>query len=1481
MGSVVVDPSSCNSTRCVTLWVGTGEAGIRRETFAGTGLYKLQFITTGTEFLSSGYFATQEPGSDGITGGAISSIALFKPQGATGNRVYFTVSGAVTSSGYDATVFHPAPAQGYGVFMFDDNNPMTPLAREDVPPGESSTAQLPGSVTLTADSQGNAILLASFFNRGIYKKILPAGTWCPLNPGAPAVSGCSTTAAGLPNASTKRFDHVALAASGSTVYAAFSDCSNVWSANGAGVGSFACTASLFVSVDGGTTWAPGSQATGCSGDGCLSTYSAYDHALAVSPLNPSEFYFGGFAVNVSFDHGSTFPAVLNNVHPDVHGVFVSPTTWNAQLQPGTGSLHLVYVAADGGLNINFIDPSNPTVNNTVALAEPPVFSVDRLGVLPCAAGQQCTTAVMAGTNDNGTILYSGGRIWTTLTSADIGDVAFLNANQGVAAWYSIQPSTISTTGFGGLPSIPFSSSATDFDSVEYGKNASNGSSGGPDGHGKVMLPPFVRDSVSGNFYFGTDRVYQVSGSALASGTGALNPISGRLSDDLGPCTRPGTNAQGSCSAFEYCVAGRCRNYYTDIEKIDAISAMGSQSDQVYVGMYSGAFLKKSGAAFVPVTNIPSKRACSAKDIGVIASLLGSALGPTPFDPGALANGSRCAPVTSIDVKPGNPNQAYVTIGGYKNPGQHVFLYTNGGATDTWTPLFDGDLAASADHDIPAMSVRADPAVPGHVFLGTDVGLFERTQDDPSGPWKAVSSVPPVPVDDVVFDTALGRAYAGTHGRGVYMTVSRPVVEVFAGWMDPSMCPPNQPCIWDILVYGQGFQPPGLGQDPACTINILDENGNTCAGGTVDAFSGQPIKVLGSGMIGQTVFNESDGKAVIAACFNGNCIGPSGTVPISACEPDATHPNRVISAVQVLCPNNNQAVVSVGKFCPQLQSPPATSWDPTLTADPPPSASPPITSVTLVAALDGMPSEVLCSVNVPIFASDHHDDIVDRARAAFTASTACKAAGVLVQPKATGGLAEVEDLAFADQLQLSAPSAIGRALYIATITDPSSPGAPGFCQHYQNFPGYATSQLDILDTTFTTTPTGARGGSVTFTETSPLGRCSITVPTTPGEMASDIAQSISNAYHAAYAIDSNAACPYSSNPGDLVTSSPFVPLAPGTLNTIASTALDVCVNDTGVGFTLGPNNVPLLSTTLSQACLFATGSLLIEEGTQVTEPAGGFALVANAGSAQTTLGPEVSVGAVMSIAPVTIGDEVTIPGIVKSSGTITLGNRDVIGGPVVSSTGVVLPDLSQYKVTFPASFAPGLLLGSGAHGSLAPGAYVSATVQKRAVLSLTTGTYFFTHVDFEPHASIVLDDSNGPVVINVRDSADLRGAFSSTQGGDPKLRVVYAGTETLRLRAPFSGTAVAPKGTLVLGRAKGCSEEGREDDDCECDRDHERDREHDSDRDGDREHDHGDRDHARAAHKSNRCHKPFGYRGSFFGQNVEVEDDVVVAHLPPQ
>jgi hypothetical protein len=467
------------------------------------------------------------------------------------------------------------------------------------------------------------------------------------------------------------------------------------------------------------------------------------------------------------------------------------------------------------------------------------------------------------------------------------------------------------------------------------------------------------------------------------------------------------------------------------------------------------------------------------------------------------------------------------------------------------------------------------------------------------------------------------------------------------------------------------------------------------------------------------------------------------------------------------------------------------------------------------------------VTIPIFASDTHNQIVDRARAAFASSATCSAAGVQVVPKSPPEAPLVEDLGNSDTLVLRAPNAIGRALYIATIEDPSAAGAPGICQHFGGFPGYATNQLDIMDTTFSTLPAGARGGSVTYTETSPLGICAITVPTHPGDNASTIAQNVLNAYEAAYPTDSNPTCPYSSNPGDLVATSPFVPLAPGTLNSIASTAIDICINDTGVGVSVGPNGIPLLAATLPQAALFATGTLLISDGVKVEEPSGGFALVANEGGTETALSPGVSVGAIVSVAPVTIGDRVTVTGVVKSEGSITLGNQDVIAGPTISSSNVPLPDLSAYVVSFPSQFATGLTLQPGATGTLAPGAYQATSVQSRATLKLSAGTYFFQSIDVEPLATVSLADAAGTVVIYLQSAAILRGQFVSTGRGDPKLRLVYEGTGIVQLNAPFSGTAVAPNAELDLTPANGTT-----------------------------------------------------YRGSFFGQTVFADANSVIVHLPP-
>jgi hypothetical protein len=132
----------------------------------------------------------------------------------------------------------------------------------------------------------------------------------------------------------------------------------------------------------------------------------------------------------------------------------------------------------------------------------------------------------------------------------------------------------------------------------------------------------------------------------------------------------------------------------------------------------------------------------------------------------------------------------------------------------------------------------------------------------------------------------------------------------------------------------------------------------------------------------------------------------------------------------------------------------------------------------------------------------------------------------------------------------------------------------------------------------------------------------------------------------------------------------------------------------------------------------------------------------------------------------------------------------------------MPDLSQFVVPFPTHSVPGPQLRPGAQQPIAPGSYGLTSIGSRATLSLATGTYYFTQIDLEPQATLLLNDSNGPVIIYLRDSAILRGVVASTRGGDPQVRITYLGPGTIQLNAPFSGTVVAPNATIDLTPSNG-------------------------------------------------------------------------------
>ena len=123
------------------------------------------------------------------------------------------------------------------------------------------------------------------------------------------------------------------------------------------------------------------------------------------------------------------------------------------------------------------------------------------------------------------------------------------------------------------------------------------------------------------------------------------------------------------------------------------------------------------------------------------------------------------------IDPSNTNVAYVTVNGYSgataanDPSKsHVWRTSNLlSGTPTWTS------AGNGLPDVPVNAFAVDPAVPGRIFAGTDVGVYRS--NDGGANWVPVGSGLPVVG---VFDMVVAPASSGsevlrvaTHGRGMW------------------------------------------------------------------------------------------------------------------------------------------------------------------------------------------------------------------------------------------------------------------------------------------------------------------------------------------------------------------------------------------------------------------------------------------------------------------------------------------------------------------------------------------------------------------------------------------------------------------------------------------------------------------------------------------------------------------------------------------
>ena len=166
---------------------------------------------------------------------------------------------------------------------------------------------------------------------------------------------------------------------------------------------------IYRSVDSGTTWQPvtfdpsmcPTKAYGGNNQ------CSYDHWIAPDPYNPSTVYFGSIDLYKSVDGGVTWTNILNSyddtkpastTHPDQHAVtFASNGT--------------IYVGNDGGIyrTVNSGD-SFESLNASLNLAQ-----FNGVTLHPTNAN-----VAMGGTQDNGSLLFSGSATWSQRIAGDGG-----------------------------------------------------------------------------------------------------------------------------------------------------------------------------------------------------------------------------------------------------------------------------------------------------------------------------------------------------------------------------------------------------------------------------------------------------------------------------------------------------------------------------------------------------------------------------------------------------------------------------------------------------------------------------------------------------------------------------------------------------------------------------------------------------------------------------------------------------------------------------------------------------------------------------------------------------------------------------------------------------------------------------------------------------------------------------------------------------
>ncbi len=765
IGSMLIDPTDPSGK---TIYVGTGEPNGSSDSEAGLGLYK----------------STDRGNHWSLVGGSL-AVAKDRAIGAIAidpnNRNHILIGTAVARHGLSSQSggrYTPPGAPPVGLYSsLNGGASFTPAlirAQDPVVPGSASGNDFfRGGVTeVLYDPLNASRLFLAMDGYGLSRSNDDGVTWESIFDSNPEYTQDALGArfdfepVALPNGKTRIY-----LGGGSQIFDAGGnviDASRLWRVDDASLPAAALTT-------GGTNSGWTSLSSSVNGTPGFASYDFcrgqcwYDQFVVSMPGRPDSVLFGGVyqyeesplyagpdrsngrAVMLSTDAGVHFTDMTSDarnsssgllfsaetIHPDQHAIAFVPSNPD-----------IMFVGNDGGVSrtdgtyTNDSDRCNSRGLNAVDLAEcrawlskipTRIFVMNEgLGTLQFQSlsvnANNPLHDVMGGTQDNGTLVYSGSPTWFLPVTGDGGDSG-------------IDPTA---------PNKRFHTYTNTFIDVNFRGVAPEwwlwvGDTMFFSGEQSAFYAPVRQDPVRGGQIFaGMEHVWRTQDTggdqafleAHCNTTGVFGTSDQLFTGNCGDFAPLG-GAAGNLVGASW-GADKGGSYTSAIER-------GMDQNTMWVGT-------RRGRVFV------SKNASAANADSVTYDRIDSAATPTRLPSG-------------IAVDPNNPNHAYITFSGYNAyalaAGQatgHVFEvnYNPATHTATWTNL-DKNLG-----DEPITDVVYDAAT-GDLYISTDFGVNRLAAGSSS--WvPAAGGLPEVAVYGLnIANTKHGGRviYAATHGRGAY------------------------------------------------------------------------------------------------------------------------------------------------------------------------------------------------------------------------------------------------------------------------------------------------------------------------------------------------------------------------------------------------------------------------------------------------------------------------------------------------------------------------------------------------------------------------------------------------------------------------------------------------------------------------------------------------------------------------------------------